>query len=81
LSKGVLLCLSNSYGKGGVGMNGKKEFVIINRKMIEIVVHETVEGNYVATANYPGRFLSGVCSDKDPKVAFFTSIDRLIKEK
>jgi hypothetical protein len=62
-------------------MTGKKEFVIINRKMIEIVVHETVEGNYVTAANYPGRYLSGVCSDKDPQIAFFTCIVRLMKEK
>jgi hypothetical protein len=62
-------------------MNGKKEFVIINRKMIEIVVHETVEGNFVAISNYPGRYLSGVCSNKDPQVAFFTCIERWIKEK
>jgi hypothetical protein len=62
-------------------MTGKKEFVIIDRKMIEIVVHETVTGEYVAAANYPGRYLSGVCSDKDPNIAFFTCIERLIKEK
>jgi hypothetical protein len=49
-------------------------------KMIEIVVHETVAGEYVALANYPGR-LSAVCSDKDPSIAFFTCIERLIKEK
>jgi hypothetical protein len=61
-------------------MTGKKEFVVMNGKMIEIVVHETVTGEYVALANYPGR-LSAVCSDKDPQIAFFTCIERLIKEK
>jgi hypothetical protein len=62
-------------------MTGKKEFVIMDGKMIEIVVHETINGEYVATANYPERYLSGVCSDKDPRIAFFTCIERLVNEK
>jgi hypothetical protein len=62
-------------------MSGKKEFVIINRKMIEIVVHETVTGDYVAAANYLGRKMCAVHSDKDPSIAFFTCIEQLINEK
>jgi hypothetical protein len=62
-------------------MTGKKEFVIIDRKMIEIVVHETVTGEYIAAANYPGRIMCAVHCDKDPQTAFFTCIERLITEK
>jgi hypothetical protein len=62
-------------------MLDKKEFVIMNGKMIEIVVHETITGEYIAAANYPGRIMCAVYSDKDPSIAFFTCIERLIKEK
>lgn len=62
-------------------MKEKKDFVIIDGKMIEVVMHETIMGEYVALANYPKWQLCGTYVDKDPKIAFFGSIDRLIAAK
>lgn len=60
-------------------LTGKKEFVIINGVMIEIVMKETVDGDYVASANFRGKQSVQICRHKDPQIAFFTCIDRLIK--
>jgi hypothetical protein len=61
-------------------MNGKKEFLMIKGEMIEIVVAETSNGEYIAAADYPGLFATAFIAS-DHQKALNMCVERLIKEK
>lgn len=61
-------------------MNYTKQIVLVKGKSIEIMIYQSMQGDFIATANFVGSEGRAVSREKDKELARNICIERLFQE-